>query len=90
MNKFVAAIRAQEAWQSKPKPPRERVAIDKRPPVKDSEVMQILTMHEMGAGAPQISKETELPVQTIYNVRSRYILIDVKNGGRWYKHRSSL
>jgi hypothetical protein len=43
-------------------------------------------MHEMGNPAPQISKETGVPVQTVYNVRQRYMLIDVKNGKKWYKY----
>ena len=63
MNKFVAAIKAQESWRKKPKPPRENVMVNRRPPVKESEIMQILTMHEMGN-----------------------MLIDVKNGKKWYKY----
>lgn len=86
MNKFVAAIKAQEAWRKKTKPPRERVSIDRRQPVNDSKIMHILTLHEMGMPAPIISRETEVPVQTVYNVRSRYMLIDVKNGKKWYKY----
>ena len=86
MCSLIAAIRAQEAWQKKPKPPRERVSIDRRPPVNDAKIMHILTLHEMGMPAPLISRETEVPVQTIYNVRARYILIDVKNGKKWYKY----
>jgi len=27
-----------------------------------------------------------VPVQTVYNVRQRYMLIDVKNGKKWYKY----
>ncbi len=86
MNKFVAAIKAQEAWQKKPKPPRERVIADRRPPVTDSQIMQILSLHEMNMPARLISKESEVPVQTVYNVRQRYMLIDVKNGSKWYKY----
>ncbi len=86
MNKFVAAIKAQEAWQKKPKPPREKVVMDRRPPVKESEIMQILTLHEMNATATQIAKETGVPVQTVYNVRQRYMLIDLKGGKKWYKY----
>jgi len=86
MNKFVQAIRSQEAYKKKPKPPRENVMVNRRPPVKESEIMQILTMHEMGNPAPQISKDTGVPVQTVYNVRQRYMLIDVKNGKKWYKY----
>jgi len=86
MSSLLAAIRAQEAYMKKPKPPKEKVVIDRRPPVKDSTIMQILTLHEMGMPAPIISKESETPVQTVYNVRSRYMLIDVKNGKKWYKY----
>ena len=42
-------------------------------------------MQEMGMPGRLIAKETEMPLQTIYNVRQRYILIDVKNGKKWYK-----
>jgi hypothetical protein len=27
-----------------------------------------------------------VPVQTIYNVRQRYCLIDVEGEGKWYKY----
>ena len=86
MNKFVAAIKAQEVWRKKPKPPRERVVIDRRPPVKESQIMQILILHKQGAQATQIARETEVPIQTVYNVRQRYTLIDVEDGTKWYKY----
>lgn len=86
MNMLLAAIRSQEAYAKKPKPPRERVIADRRPPVTDSQIMQILSLHEMNMPARLISKESEVPVQTVYNVRQRYMLIDVKNGSKWYKY----
>ena len=52
----------------------------------DSQIMQILALHELGMPARLISKESEVPVQTVYNVRQRYMLIDVKNGSKWYKY----
>ena len=47
--------------------------------------MQILGLNEMGLPVKNIAKEAGVPAQTVYNVRQRYILIDVKNGTRWYK-----
>ena len=32
-----------------------------------------------------IAKETKVPLETVFNVKQRYILIDVKNGTKWYK-----
>ena len=90
MNKFVAAIKAQEAYQKKPKPPRERVVIDRRPPVKESQIMQVLSLQQMGMSPTQIAKHLDLPVQTIYNVRQRYSLIQLENGEKWYKYLGAL
>jgi DNA-binding NarL/FixJ family response regulator len=47
--------------------------------------MQILKLQEMGLMVKDIAKEVSVPAQTVYNVRQRYILIDVKNGTQWYK-----
>lgn len=85
MSTLLAAIRAQEAWQKKPKPPKPKILPEKRDQIKDSVIMSILHMQEMGMPGRLIAKETEMPVQTIYNVRQRYMLIDVKNGKKWYK-----
>tara|TARA_R110000796_G_scaffold120257_1_gene234415 strand:- start:2382 stop:2651 length:270 start_codon:yes stop_codon:yes gene_type:complete len=85
MSTLLAAIRAQEAWQKKPKPPKPKILPEKREQIKDSVIMSILHMQEMGMPGRLIAKETEMPLQTIYNVRQRYILIDVKNGKKWYK-----
>ena len=38
-----------------------------------------------GLLAKDVAKEVSVPVQTVYNVKQRYILIDVKNGTKWYK-----
>tara|TARA_R110000823_G_scaffold264650_1_gene384747 strand:- start:21 stop:290 length:270 start_codon:yes stop_codon:yes gene_type:complete len=85
MNKLLAAIRAQEAWQKKPKKPRSHLPSEKREKLKDSVIMQILKLQEMGLMVKDIAKEVSVPAQTVYNVRQRYILIDVKNGTQWYK-----
>ena len=85
MSTLLAAIRAQEAWQKKPKPPKPKILPEKREQIKDSVIMSILHMQEMGMPGRLIAKETEMPVQTVYNVKQRYILIDVKNGKKWYK-----
>ena len=82
MSTLLAAIRAQEAWH---KPPKPKILPEKREQIKDSVIMSILHMQEMGMPGRLIAKETEMPLQTIYNVRQRYILIDVKNGKKWYK-----
>ena len=47
--------------------------------------MQILTLQEQCIPSMHIAKEVDVPVQTVYNVKQRYILIDVKNGTKWYK-----
>lgn len=85
MSTLLAAIRAQQAWEKKPKPPKPKILPEKRDQIKDSVIMSILHMQEMGMPGRLIAKETEMPVQTIYNVRQRYMLIDVKNGKKWYK-----
>ena len=85
MNKFVAAIKAQEAYQKKPKPPKPKLPSDKRDKLQDTVIMQILGLQEMGLPAKNIAKETGVPVQTLYNEKQTYILIDVKNGTRSYK-----
>jgi DNA invertase Pin-like site-specific DNA recombinase len=89
MNNFLAAIKAQQAWHAKPKihKPKQGALLppEKREPVKDSTIMQILTLQELQIPAKHIAKEASVPVQTVYNVRQRYILIDVKNGTKWYK-----
>jgi len=85
MSTLLAAIRAQQAWEKKPKPPKPKILPEKREQIKDSVIMSILHMQEMGMPGRLIAKETEMPVQTIYNVRQRYMLIDVKNGKKWYK-----
>ena len=85
MSTLLAAIRAQQAWDKKPKPPKPKILPEKREQIKDSVIMSILHMQEMGMPGRLIAKETEMPVQTVYNVKQRYILIDVKNGKKWYK-----
>ena len=89
MSKLVEAIKAQQAWHDKPKihKPRQGALLppEKREPIKDSAIMQILKLQELGLLAKDIAKEVSVPVQTVYNVRRRYILIDVKNGTKWYK-----
>ena len=85
MSTLLAAIRAQQAWEKKPKPPKPKILPEKREQIKDSVIMSILHMQEMGMPGRLIAKETEMPVQTVYNVKQRYILIDVKNGKKWYK-----
>jgi len=85
MNKFVEAIKAQQAWQKKEKPPRPKVLPERREPIKDSTIMQILTLQEQRIPSIHIAKEADVPIQTVYNVKQRYILIDVKNGTKWYK-----
>jgi len=86
MNKFVQAIRSQEAYAKKPKPPRERVIADRRPPVKESQIMRILLLQNKGVQPRRIADEIGVPVQTIYNVRQRYCLIDIEGEGKWYKY----
>ncbi len=85
MSTLLAAIRAQQAWEKKPKPPKPKILPEKREQIKDSVIMSILHMQEMGMPGRLIAKETEMPLQTVYNVKQRYILIDVKNGKKWYK-----
>ena len=85
MSTLLAAIRAQQAWEKKPKPPKPKLPSDKRDKLQDTVIMQILGLQEMGLPAKNIAKETGVPVQTVDNVKQRYILIDVKNGTRWYK-----
>ena len=69
----------------KPKPPKPKITPEKRPPIKESTIMQILRLQEQGFKAFDISKEVGVTVQTVYNVKQRYLLIDVKNGTKWYK-----
>ena len=85
MSTLLAAIRAQQAWEKKPKPPKPKILPEKREQIKDSVIMSILHMQEMGMPGRLIAKETEMPVQTVYNVKQRYMMIDVKNGKKWYK-----
>ena len=85
MSTLLAAIRAQQAWEKKPKKPKPKLPSDKREKLQDTVIMQILGLQEMGLPAKNIAKEAGVPVQTVYNVKQRYILIDVKNGTRWYK-----
>ena len=85
MSTLLAAIRAQQAWEKKPKPPKPKLPSDKRDKLQDTVIMQILGLQEMGLPAKNIAKEAGVPVQTVYHVKQRYILIDVKNGTRWYK-----
>jgi len=58
---------------------------ERREPIKDSTIMQILTLQEQRIPSIHIAKEADVPIQTVYNVKQRYILIDVKNGTKWYK-----
>lgn len=85
MSTLLAAIRAQQAWEKKPKPPKPKILPEKREQIKDSVIMSILHMQEMGMPGRLIAKETEMPLQTVYNVKQRYMMIDVKNGTKWYK-----
>jgi DNA invertase Pin-like site-specific DNA recombinase len=85
MSKFAEAIKAQQAWHEKEKPAKPKMLPERREPIKDSAIMQILKLQELGLLAKDIAKEVSVPVQTVYNVRQRYILIDVKNGTQWYK-----
>ena len=85
MSTLLAAIRAQQAWEKKPKPPKPKMIPEKREPIKDSMIMRILHMQEMGKPGRLIAKETKVPLETVFNVKQRYILIDVKNGTKWYK-----
>ena len=85
MNNFLAAIRAQQAWDVKEKPARPKIMSDRREPIKDSAIMQILTLLDKNVPSRIVAKEVHVPVQTVYNVKQRYILIDVKNGTKWYK-----
>ncbi len=85
MNMLLAAIKSQQAWHKKEKPPRPKTLPEKREPMKDSTIMQILTLQEQCIPSMHIAKEVDVPVQTVYNVKQRYILIDVKNGTKWYK-----
>lgn len=84
-NLFLKAIRSQEAYIKKPKLPKPKLTPEKRPPIKESTIMQILRLQESGLKAFDISKEVGVTVQTVYNVKQRYLLIDVKNGTKWYK-----
>tara|TARA_R100000231_G_scaffold67548_1_gene54170 strand:+ start:427 stop:693 length:267 start_codon:yes stop_codon:yes gene_type:complete len=85
MNNFLAAIKAQQTWHKKEKPARPKILPDKREPIKDSTIMRILTMLDKEVPSRVVAKEVDVPVQTVYNVKQRYILIDVKNGTKWYK-----
>lgn len=85
MSNLLAAIRAQQAWEKKPKKPKPKLPREKREKLQDTVIMQILGLQEMGLPSKDIAREAGVPVQTVYNVKHRYILIDVKNGTRWYK-----
>jgi len=85
MSTLLAAIRAQQAWEKKPKPPKPKAMPEKKEQIKDSAIMRILHLQEMGMPGRLIAKETELPVQTVYNVKQRYMMIDVNDGTKWYK-----
>ena len=52
MNKFVQAIRSQEAYMKKPKPRKEQLPTDRRPPMKDSQIVQTLHLMKMGLSQP--------------------------------------
>ena len=80
MSKFAEAIKAQQAWHLKLKPPRPKILSERREAIKDSTIMQILNLLDSGVPSRIIAKEVHVPVQTIYNVKQRYLLIDVKNG----------
>ena len=69
MSTLLAAIRAQQAWEKKPKPPKPKLPSDKRDKLQDTVIMQILGLQEMGLPAKNIAKETGVPVQTVYNVK---------------------
>ena len=86
MNKFVQAIRSQEAYMKKPKPKKNNVPEDRRPPVKESQIMRILLLQNKGVQPRHIAGEVGVPVQTIYNVRQRYCLIDVEGEGKRYNY----
>ena len=86
MNKFVQAIRSQEAYMKKPKPRKEQLPTDRRPPMKDSQIVQALNLMKMGLSPSHIAKELDVPVQTVYNVRQRYQLIKLEDGKNWYRY----
>ena len=86
MNKFLQAIKSQEAYKKKPKPRKEHLPADKRPPIKDSQIVQALGLIKMGLTPSHVAKELDVPVQTIYNVRQRYQLIQLEDGKKWYKY----
>ena len=48
MSTLLAAIRAQQAWEKKPKPPKPKLPSDKRDKLQDTVIMQILGLQEMG------------------------------------------
>jgi DNA invertase Pin-like site-specific DNA recombinase len=85
MSKFAEAIKAQQAWHEKEKPAKPKMLPERREPIKDSLVMQILKLQDKGIPSVRIAKEVNVPVQTVYNVKHRYLLIDVKNGTQWYR-----
>ena len=86
MDRFVQAIRSQEAYMKKPKPRKENLPVDKRPPIKDAQIMQTLSLLNRGARPIDIAKELNVPAQTIYNVRQRYRRIKLDDGTYWYKY----
>ena len=86
MDRFVQAIRSQEAYMKKPKPRKENLPVDKRPPIKDAQIMQTLSLLNRGARPIDIAKELNIPAQTIYNVRQRYRRIKLDDGTYWYKY----
>lgn len=86
MTSFIAAIKAQEAYKKKPKPKREVVVVDRRPPLKDAQIVQALNLLKLGLTPRDIAKELEVPAQTIYNVRQRYQIIELEDGRSWYRY----
>ena len=86
MDRFVQAIRSQEAYMKKPKPRKEQLPTDRRPPMKDSQIVQALHLMKMGLSPSHIAKELDVPVQTVYNVRQRYQLIKLEDGKNWYRY----
>ena len=86
MNKFLQAIKSQEAYMKKPKPRKEQLPPDRRPPMKDSQIVQALNLMKMGLSPSHIAKELDVPVQTVYNVRQRYQLSKLEDGKNWYRY----
>ena len=70
----------------KPKPRKEQLPPYRRPPMKDSQIVQALNLMKMGLSPSHIAKELDVPVQTVYNVRQRYQLIKLEDGKNWYRY----